>query len=326
MRNTLGFLALVFLIWAEPAQAADYFADGPHPVAVEDSEFTDAKRKRTVPYRLYRPAVLSERYPVVVFSHGLGGSREVAAYLGHHLASHGYLAFHIQHPGSDESVRAGLTKRAEIRRSMYKAAQDRRAAIDRFKDVGFVIDRVKKLHRGRGVLGGHVDMKRIGFSGHSYGARTTLVAAGEKMGKRSRSFKDKRIRAAIAYSGAPSLRAQDVKQAFSRIKIPMFHMTGTKDNVPGFGSTAEDRKVPYQAIAAPNQYLLVLESGDHGVFNGNRMRRNRPKPTDEQHWRLIKGASLAFWQAYLNKDADARRWLDEDFARILGREGTFERK
>ena len=34
-------------------------------------------------------------------SHGLGGSHEGYAYLGRHLASHGYVVVHVTHLGSD---------------------------------------------------------------------------------------------------------------------------------------------------------------------------------------------------------------------------------
>lgn len=325
MTKSTMFLLFVLTTWTYPAQGMDYFAGGPHAVVIEDNAFTDTKRKRTVPYKLYRPEMLNGKLPVVFFSHGLGGSREGAPYLGRHLASYGFLAFHIQHPGSDGSLIEGATRPGQVARALKKAARDWRAGIDRYEDVEFVIDSVKKLRKGKGLLRGHVDMKRIGFSGHSYGARTTLAVAGEKMGRRGRSFKDKRIKAAIAYSPALARRSKDPESALSPIDIPLFHMTGTEDATPGLGLTAEDRQKPFAVIASSPQYLLVLEGGDHGVFNGERL-RGGPRPTDEAQWRIIKGASLAFWQAYLNDDKKARRWLDEDFARILGREGAFARK
>ena len=40
----------------------------------------------------------------MLFSHGLGGSREGSAFLGKHWAARGYVVVFLQHPGSDESV------------------------------------------------------------------------------------------------------------------------------------------------------------------------------------------------------------------------------
>ena len=42
--------------------------------------------------------------PLVVFSHGIGGSRRGYSYLGQHWASHGVASLHLQHIGSDRNV------------------------------------------------------------------------------------------------------------------------------------------------------------------------------------------------------------------------------
>jgi predicted dienelactone hydrolase len=54
------------------------------------------------------PATGPGPFPVIVFSHGLGGSREGYKYLGRHWASYGYVAVHVEHLGSDT---AAFTKR-----------------------------------------------------------------------------------------------------------------------------------------------------------------------------------------------------------------------
>src|SRR5687767_11137428 len=51
----------------------------------------DAARQRDIPIRIYLPDSRSEA-PVVMFSHGLGGSRENNRYLGAHWAARGYVA------------------------------------------------------------------------------------------------------------------------------------------------------------------------------------------------------------------------------------------
>ena len=68
-----------------------------------DLTVNDAERKRDIPVRVYLP-VEKTPSPVVLFSHGLGGSREGNAYLGNHWAARGYVAVFIQHHGSDTSV------------------------------------------------------------------------------------------------------------------------------------------------------------------------------------------------------------------------------
>lgn len=81
-------------------------------------------------------------FPVIVFSHGLGGSREGYEYLGQYWAAHGYVSVHLQHIGSDEllwkdgagmqGLRGGITIKT---------------ALDRPRDVSFVIDQLQTLNK-----------------------------------------------------------------------------------------------------------------------------------------------------------------------------------
>ena len=52
---------------------------------------TDTNREREIPVRLYLPAATNAA-PVVLFSHGMGGSRAGSAYLGRQWAARGYVA------------------------------------------------------------------------------------------------------------------------------------------------------------------------------------------------------------------------------------------
>ena len=67
---------------------------------------SDSGRKRELPIRVYLPAETTAS-AVVLFSHGLGGSREGGTYLGNHWAARGYVCVFLQHPGSDTSVWLG---------------------------------------------------------------------------------------------------------------------------------------------------------------------------------------------------------------------------
>ncbi|MFM2398907.1 MAG: hypothetical protein RL341_1064, partial [Pseudomonadota bacterium] len=91
--------------WVAPAAAqANAQAVTPSAQAAEQSirvvdfEWLDGERNRTVPVRLYWPetAAKSGKVPLVVFSHGLGGSRMGYSYLGRHWASQGFASLHVQ--------------------------------------------------------------------------------------------------------------------------------------------------------------------------------------------------------------------------------------
>lgn len=80
----------------------------------------DEGRQRQIPLRVFLPRDRSPA-PVVLFSHGLGGSREGSAYLGKHWGLRGYVAVFLQHPGSDSSVWRDVP-RGQRRGAMEQAA------------------------------------------------------------------------------------------------------------------------------------------------------------------------------------------------------------
>jgi hypothetical protein len=41
---------------------------------------------------------------------------------------------------------------------------------------------------------------------------------------------------------------------------------------------------------------------------------------------LIKMGSIAFWDAYLKGEVEAKAWLSRGFAGVLGEDGVFEKK
>ena len=106
-RRACSTLALAALAAATPWSV---WAQGDtEPFEVNDFDWLDPRRQRPVPVRLYWPAGLAAdaRVPLVVFSHGIGGSRRGYSYLGSHWASHGYASLHLQHVGSDRSLWSG---------------------------------------------------------------------------------------------------------------------------------------------------------------------------------------------------------------------------
>ena len=81
-------------------------AHGNWTAATEDTTWTDGSRDREVPVRIYAPDRKHGNgpFPLVVFSHGGGESREAFTYLGTHWAEKGYIAVFLTHPGSDRKA------------------------------------------------------------------------------------------------------------------------------------------------------------------------------------------------------------------------------
>ena len=144
---------------------------------VIDFEWVDPSRDRAVPARLYWPAASTRKGPVplIVFSHGLGGSRKGYSYLGEEWSARGTASLHIQHVGSDETLWQGNPL---LLRDRLDSAADEREAIERTRDVRFGLDCL--LDRG-GPFHAAIDRKRIVAAGHSFGANTTLILTGAQV-------------------------------------------------------------------------------------------------------------------------------------------------
>ena len=316
--------------------ATEYTAQpGPYAVSSFEQIWHDDARNRDVPVKIFYPKQLSGKesavFPIIVFSHGLGGSREGYGYLGSHWASCGYISVHVQHKGSDKDVIRGLRPLKALR----EAAAQPVNAINRTIDLKFALDRLTSLNSDSAfILHGQLDLTRIGVAGHSFGAFTIMAVAGAHwpvLGDDPR-YLDRRVKAAIAMSTPAT---QDNDAAFDEVTIPIFHMTGTKDESPQgrsdgnaetiVGNTkAVERLRPFLHTKHAPAYLLVFEGGDHMVFSG---RRTESRETDKEFQALVLSGSTAFWDAWLKEDKDAHQWLDDGFfLSAVGKFGTFESK
>jgi dienelactone hydrolase len=343
--DSLAFALLLVLFAAAPAAPPEKPAKppkpiaykpgpGPHAVAAARYDWVDGARQRSVPVKIYSPKGGEGPFPVIVFSHGLGGSREGYEYLGRYWASYGYVVVHVQHPGSDSAVWQG-EEREKIGQALRRALANPQVSLERPADVRFVLDRLAALNRDEPTIQGKLDLEHIGMAGHSFGAWTTLVLAGQVtvgpggVGGKEVALADLRIKAAIAMSAPVPRRREQHALVYRNVKIPCFHMTGTRDDSPVGETAAAERRVPFDQIGrnrGADQYLVIFKGGDHMVFSG----RGQGAPGGEKDaafQEIIKMGSIAFWDAYLKGEPEARAWLARGgFAGVLGEEGTFEEK
>ena len=256
-----------------------------HRYEMLDFTVKDQGRQREIPMRVYLPSE-KKPAPVVLFSHGLGGSRAGYAYLGRHWASRGYVAIFLEHRVSDTSgVRNFLL---------------------RVKDVPAVIDQLERWNKSDGhALAGMLDLSRIGMSGHSLGASTTEAMSGQVFSHGKFSYTDSRIKAAIALSPSGPGRGGDPKEAFGSVKIPWMLMTGTRDG------DVKSRQAVFAALPPGGKYELVLDGAEHSVFMDHTSPRGTGKRNLDYH-QAILALSTAFWDAWLCRDMAARTWLDGD--------------
>lgn len=287
-------------------------ASGPREFVVHDES-----RSREIPARVFLPTA-KDAAPVVLFSHGLGGTREGSAYLGEHWVARGYVVVYLQHPGSDDSVWRGKPI-AERMNAMKQAAGFENFML-RVKDVPAVLDQLERWNSSKDhALSGRLDLNRVGMSGHSFGAVTTQAVSGERFPAASHSLTDKRIKAAIAFSPS-SPRAGDPQQAFGEVSIPWMLMTGTKDTSPVGGADVKSRRAVFANLPPCDKYELVLKDAEHSAFTDRALPGDR-EPRNSNHHRVVLALSTAFWDAYLRDDDAAKAWLQGDGPKSLLQSG-----
>ena len=120
------------------------------PAATEDETWTDSRRQREIPVRIRWPSdtlpVPAGARPVVLFSHGLGGTRDGGSVWGEAWVAAGFVVVHLQHPGSDlAAVRAVANSFAD--RAGLRRAAGPPQLLARLQDVRFALDELARRQR-----------------------------------------------------------------------------------------------------------------------------------------------------------------------------------
>jgi dienelactone hydrolase len=265
----------------------------------------DPARGRDIPVLIRLPGVPGPR-PVVIISHGLGGSREGLAYLGRGLAEAGFVALHIQHAGSDSAVWQGGAERGL---ALAAAALDVGNAVARLGDGLFAVDEV--IRRGAipgDPLSGRVDAARLAVAGHSYGAWLVQHLLGQRIpgGERGLPLPERRLKAGVALSPSPP-RGLPARLAFSRVATPMLHVTGTADHGYVEGATPADREIPFRSIEGAPGVLAVLAGATHGAFADEAAAGGRW--ADPTYHARTAALAMLFLRAVLEGDGTAQAVL-----------------
>ncbi len=226
------------------------------------------------------------KYPLVVLSHGTGGSAIMMAWLGTALAANGYIAVAVNHPGNNAAE--GYT--IEGFSTWWERARDLSTVID-----AMLVDP---------TFASRIDAKRIGAAGFSLGGYTVIEIAGgntrpadfiefcrspkaddlckgppefptlmkdfQKLSETNAefqaalrhagdSYRDPRVRAAFAIAPAlgPAFAATDL----AKISIPVEIVAGSADTIVPIESSAN-----YLAVNIPGAKLTILPGVGHYVF------------------------------------------------------------
>ncbi|HUT93042.1 MAG TPA: serine hydrolase [Thermoguttaceae bacterium] len=306
----LGFAPLV---GAEGAagETRDYRpASGSLTVATEDTTWTDTSRNRNLPIRIYAPDLKHGNgpFPLVVFSHGGGESREAFGYLGRPLAQSGYIAVFLTHPGGD---RQAITDRG------LRALGDTSSYTDRPADMRFVLDQLLSATLDIDLLKGRIDRTRIAAAGQCAGSAMCGLRL-NLPGRPNASMIDRRFKVCVAvspqvpFASAGGGRLGLHEQSWKSIDpdVPLLVVTGTKDFrwVPQVRANPDLRRSAYDQASVRDKYLVDIEGAEHNAFTDS-VPYYPARERDPRHHGWIAEATIAFLDAYLKKDLAALDWL-----------------
>ena len=289
------------------------------PVASTSLVLHDPSRNRDVPLKIYYPKESGEeRYPVLLFSHGAGGSRDGYGYLGRYWAEHGYIVLHPTHLGSDRS----LLKKGRIfydLRALRGMVRDKNNLLNRPKDITFLLNTLPQLEELVPALKGHLDPTRIGVGGHSFGAYTSVAVAGAKvygnLGEPA-LFADNRVQAFLVLSPQGPGGWAFKEDSWDSIRRPMLMMTGTQDKGFESGEPYQWRLKAYEHLRPGHKYLAVILGANHMDFSDTQF---SGKVRDPRVHDWIQKATLLFWDAYVKGDrADQQLLKSTGFPSVRG--------
>jgi pimeloyl-ACP methyl ester carboxylesterase len=311
------YIASGSLVYAQknppPNGIETYTKTGAARANIWQTVWHDAARKRDIPLKVYYPEGTGA-CPVILFSHGLGGSSEIYGYLGEQWASHGYVSIHPSHVGSDTTLL--LTKGPG---ELLKAAVNVEEIRNRPLDLSFILDQLAARQASKHdpaqpfPLRDRLDLKQVGAAGHSFGAHTTVVIGGAQMALgNQKPLADPRVRAIIPMS-PPVIGGKNfprlLQKTYGSMTVPSLHLTGTLDDSPIGDTKAADRRVPFDFMVKSERQLVIFDKGDHMIFSGRPSLT--PRPDDVQFQAQIAAVTTIFWQAYLRDDKPARDWIND---------------
>lgn len=201
---------------------------------------------RVIPLTIWHPKInksSKEKFPLIIFSHGLLGIRTQSTHITEQLAAYGYIVVSPEFP---------LTNFWAMSKISLKDV------LSQAKDISFVIDKMDEFNvEKNGILENRIDMNKIALIGHSLGGLTSIITSYYK------GYKDNRIKALIVYAPLSCfLKSQGFDKANNQ--IPTLIIGGDNDKIT---FCDENAKHFYDIISSP-KYFIKIDGGTHTGFLG----------------------------------------------------------
>ncbi len=284
-------------------------------------------------------------FPVVIISHGLGGSRHSYSYLAQDLAATGMVVVTLEHSGSNGQQLDNLLK------GQTDSIVPNTEFLRRPEDVSLAITALAQASRNGPELRGRLNMQQVGVIGQSFGGYTALALAGASFDQTGLTqscpanqitfnpslllqcqvthldslgynLTDPRIKAIFIINPIGSVLFG--RSGYGNISIPVMMVASAIDTIaPAFPEQIQ----PFTWLATPNRYLLLMERGTHfsGIGDGDMsgsdqslaIPRNIIGPRPDLAQNYIKLFAQAFFKLTLSGDERFRPVLQASFAQQL---------
>ncbi|MBU1863238.1 MAG: hypothetical protein KKH94_06230, partial [Candidatus Omnitrophica bacterium] len=262
-------------------------------------------------------------FPLIIMSHGGGGTREAHAYQAEHLASHGYVVICTEHIFSNnvrvKQLMASRDKKMTFKEAIHAVTKDPRAMLGRPRDVSYAIDQAIGWNRTHRLLQRKINTKKIAVMGHSFGAYTTLVACGARPildhmdppvtpGKGlAEDVSDNRIAFGFAMSPQSPGTTYFGKESYKTINRPLVCLTGSKDiqkSFKGKKMSPKKRLEVFNLLPVGRKYFLWLKNADHFAFTDNPKAYLFPSEARSDTQRISKVLMVIFSDMFLKEKQD----------------------
>lgn len=285
-----------------PAGLAGFMGDtGATPVGVIPTALLhDPERNKDVDVSIEYPT-RGGPFPIIIFSHGYGGSNMGYEPLTSFWTSYGYVVIRPAHADAKklaplvrdeiiqrrrdrneqrqeenrdrERARAQAQEPKPPRPNLAEAIWDREREPqwrDRARDLTLVIDSLDQLEQRFPELKGKMDHTRIGVGGHSYGAFAAMLLSGaQTFGNPPLKLADSRVKAALEMSpqGVSANRGLTA-ESWRNVRIPVLYMTGSRDFGADQNESPDWRRTAFENSPAGDKFFASIEGARHLSFTG----------------------------------------------------------
>ncbi|MFK0119167.1 alpha/beta hydrolase family protein [Streptomyces sp. NPDC090994] len=253
--------------------------------------------------------------PVVVLSHGYGGSLDSYAPLADHWAAHGFVVLRPTHLDS---------------RRLALPADDPRTPLiwrTRVEDLTRVIDHLPDLEAAVPGLAGRVDRGRVAVAGHSWGAQSASMLLGARVldadGVPGEDLSDPRVTAGLLFA-LPGRGGADLSPfaaenfsfmnpSFDDMTTPALLVAGDHDD-SALSVRGPDWFTDAYALSPKDKTLLTLFGAEHSL--GGIAAHEHTETTDESPERvaLLQRLTTAYLRSALDPDDPAWREASAELA------------